>query len=324
MASILIIDDSAYTRNKVRATVKIDGHEVMEASDGLMGLKMAVTHRPDCILLDLIMPEMDGLKILRTLYEQGIKIPVIVITADIQLSIQKQCLSLGAAAFINKPPNERELLSAVREVLSTQKKASAIRKATERQMDVLREFINVGVGRAAASLNAMVKRQVILEVPYVKVLSPLQFKAETQDLTEKKLSSVKIGFYGPFSGTAALIIHPQSASRLAVVLSGDSAAASAPGSLYEETLREVGNIVLNAVLGSLGNILKHQISYSLPVCEESTIKNIFFTERIGNESVFLLVRTRFQIREIEVEGNIVLLFTVGTFDTLLSAIDEMQ
>ncbi len=324
MASILIIDDSAYTRNKVRDTVKIDGHTVLEASDGLMGLNMAVSNRPDCILLDLIMPEIDGLKILRTLYEQGIRIPVIVITADIQVSIQKQCLSLGAAAFINKPPNERELLKALREVLSTQGKGPAVRQATERHIDVLREFIHIGVGRAAAALNAMVKYNVVLEVPTIKVLSPFQFKEETQDLSDKKLASVKMGFYGPFSGTAALVVQPHSATRLTSVLSGESATVSDDGLVHKETLREVGNIVLNGVLGSLGNMLNHQISYSLPFCDVSTIKNIFFMEKIGNESVFLLVRTRFQIKEIEVDGNIILLFTVGTFDTLLSAIDDMQ
>lgn len=320
MASILIIDDSAFMRNKIRDTVKIDGHQVHEASDGFSGLKTAFIQKPDCIILDLIMPEMDGFKILKTLHDQGSRIPIIVVTADIQVSVQKQCLALGAAALINKPPQEKDLLNALREVLSTQRKGSAVRQATPRQMDTLKEFINIGVGRAASSLNEMLKFRVILDVPFVKVFSPLQFKKEMEDLGDRNLSAVKMGFYGPFSGSAALVIQPESASKLVKALSGVRTKEMNIG----ETLREIGNIVLNGVLGSLANVLKQHISYSLPEFAEVTIKHLFFSEKIGNDTIFLLVRTRFNIREIEVEGNIVLLFTVGAFDTLLDAIDETR
>lgn len=319
MASILIIDDSAFMRTRIREAVQKDGHTVMEASDGLTGLQMALTRGPDCIILDLIMPEMDGFRMLRTLHEKGSRIPVLVVTADIQISVQKQCMALGAAALLNKPPQEKELRAAVREVLSLQKKNTAARQPTPRQMDALKEFINIGVGRAAAALNELVRLRVVLEVPSIRILSPFQFKREMSDLGDRNMAAVKIGFYGPFSGSAALVISPASASKLVGVLAGK---ATGPGAVDQETLREVGNIVVNGVLGSLGNILRQQISYSLPAYAEVTIKNLFFSEKIGNETVFLLVRTRFAVQEIEVEGNIILLFTVGAFDTLLDAIDE--
>jgi chemotaxis protein CheC len=268
------------------------------------------------------MPQMDGFKILKKLHDEGSRIPVIVVTADIQVSVQKQCLALGAVALMNKPPQEKELLKTVREVLSIQKKGPATREATSVQMDALKELINIGVGKASASLNEMLKLRVNLDVPFVKVLSPLQFKHEMADLGDKNLSAVKMGFFGPFSGTGALVIAPQNGSRLVRALVG---ASSQGGRLVvEETMKEVGNIVLNGVLGSLANILKQHISYSLPVFTEVTIKKLFFSEKIGNDTVFLLVRTRFKIQEIEVEGSIILLFTVGAFDTLLSAIDEMN
>lgn len=115
MALILIIDDSLYMRGKIKDILKADGHEIIEASDGIKGLQMANTHSPDCILLDIIMPGMDGLKILKTLRGQGVIIPLIVVTADIQESTRKQCFELGATAFVNKPPKAEEL----RHTLST-------------------------------------------------------------------------------------------------------------------------------------------------------------------------------------------------------------
>lgn len=113
MAHILIIDDSAYMRGKIREILQMEGHEIQEAPDGIKGLQLATAARPDCILLDIIMPGMDGLKILETLRRQGMKIPMIIITADIQESTRRQSFELGATAVINKPPRAEELLATV-------------------------------------------------------------------------------------------------------------------------------------------------------------------------------------------------------------------
>lgn len=121
MASILVIDDSAYMRSKISAALKADSHSVTEASDGNKGLHLVYAHKPDCVILDLIMPEIDGLKILKVLHDEGSKIPVIVITADIQESVRRQSMEYGAAAFINKPPKEEELRTTVRKVLDRNK-----------------------------------------------------------------------------------------------------------------------------------------------------------------------------------------------------------
>ena len=122
MSSILVIEDSFHTRRSIRKILEREGYTVSEAEDGLKGLQLATTETPDCILLDLVIPDLDGLKILEGLRELKSGIPVIVITAHIQKAIRQRCLDLGAAAFINKPPNEDELTYAVRKVLGVNKK----------------------------------------------------------------------------------------------------------------------------------------------------------------------------------------------------------
>lgn len=123
MALILVIDDSLYMRGKICSILKLDGHTILEADNGLKGLQMASANSPDCILLDIIMPGMDGLKIIKSLKDQHLNIPMIVVTADIQESTRKQCMELGAAAVINKPPKEEELLSIINKVLALKKGA---------------------------------------------------------------------------------------------------------------------------------------------------------------------------------------------------------
>jgi CheY-like chemotaxis protein len=124
MARILIIEDSAQMRALIRDILEADGHSVLEAKEGLKGLQMAATQPPACILLDLILPDMDGLTVLRLLGQQGSQIPVIVISAHSRDVIRAQCLSNGAAAFIGKPPIESELRHTVATVLGSGNKSS--------------------------------------------------------------------------------------------------------------------------------------------------------------------------------------------------------
>ncbi|MHB8882215.1 MAG: response regulator [Thermodesulfovibrionales bacterium] len=113
MASVLIIDDSMFMRNKLSAVLKTRSYEIVEAEDGIKGLQAARKQHFDVILLDIIMPGTDGLKILRLMKEQLPQTPVIIVTADIQESVYRQCMELGATAVIHKVPKEEELLQAI-------------------------------------------------------------------------------------------------------------------------------------------------------------------------------------------------------------------
>ena len=118
MARILIVEDSGYQRMKIRNALQAEGHETMEAEDGQIGLELVDAHPFDCMLLDLIMPNTDGLEVLQALREREAKIPVIVLTADIQETTREQCFELGAVGFINKPVKADELRSTVAKALN--------------------------------------------------------------------------------------------------------------------------------------------------------------------------------------------------------------
>jgi len=70
------------------------------------------------MLLDLLMPEMEGREVLQAMRDRGYKIPVIVITADIQASTRSECMELGALAVIHKMPNSDELIGWIKKALS--------------------------------------------------------------------------------------------------------------------------------------------------------------------------------------------------------------
>ena|SRR6476646_168811 len=111
MALILIVEDAWFTRRLISKTLQAVGHTTIEASCGQEGLEKVLSHAPDCMLLDLLMPDMDGRDVLQRLRDQNSHVPTIVLTADIQASSRQQCLDLGAIAVLGKPPDPQELAS---------------------------------------------------------------------------------------------------------------------------------------------------------------------------------------------------------------------
>ncbi|MDM8541985.1 response regulator [Desulfococcaceae bacterium HSG9] len=121
MAEILIIDDSWLTRYSLTNMLKPSGYNITEAVNGKDGIEKIIKFKPDCILLDLLMPEIDGFGVLKALNEKNIKCPVIVISADIQETSREKCLQLGVFDFANKPPKDNELIRSVAKALEQNK-----------------------------------------------------------------------------------------------------------------------------------------------------------------------------------------------------------
>jgi len=119
MSLVLIIDDAAFSRRMIRKFLQVDGYEILEASNGREGLDIVHSHQPNCVLADLLMPDMNGFEFLQALQDEGLKIPTIIISADIQEGARNQSYNLGAVNFINKPPKEQELRQVVQQAINT-------------------------------------------------------------------------------------------------------------------------------------------------------------------------------------------------------------
>lgn len=109
MAKVLIVDDSFITRRHVRELLAADGHEVEEAAGGEEANQRLAQEKYDAMVLDLLMPGMTGQELLKTLRDKGLSMPILVLTADIQRTTRQECLELGAAEVVNKPPDPDEL-----------------------------------------------------------------------------------------------------------------------------------------------------------------------------------------------------------------------
>ena len=194
-------------------------------------------------------------------------------------------------------------------------------RCTSEQIDALKEMISIGVGKGANVLGTMLDSHIRLGVPSLKLLSPDEFGEEIKEYGDESLSSVNLPFRGNFSGIAELIFPSESASRFIAVFTREEGEDTDIDSIRAGTLSEVGNIVLNAVMGTISNLLGSKLTYSIPSYSEGSFDTLLPLHTMMPDATVLLARTHFDVGNLEIEGNIILFFEVGSFDKLLSAID---
>lgn len=318
MATILIVDDSSFHRTLVRKILHDAGYATMEAGNGEEALARVAERRPDCVLADLIMPEMRGTAMIEILSRQAPDLPVVVLTADIQEVMRKHCLELGARAVLHKPVKPGDLISCIQEILAT-RPASEV-NINPRMMDGLAELMNIGVGRAASMLNQMLGSPIALSVPSIRILRASDLPAALGRGGDEVLSFVRLAFGGPIQGTAALVFPPDSAVKLVSALTGEAPDTPDLDAVRAGTLSEIGNIVINGVMGSLGNVLHVPLSYGLPSYLDASIDHLF-DPRTANP-VVLLAQTCFTVEDRQVSGTVLVVFEVLAFDALLKALAE--
>lgn len=116
-ANVLVVDDSSLARRMLRRILEELGYDVEEATDGASALERYFLKRPDIVMLDMVMTGMYGLEVIAKMRELNPDVRVIVASADIQTSTRDKAREAGAAAFINKPVNAKELASVLAAVI---------------------------------------------------------------------------------------------------------------------------------------------------------------------------------------------------------------
>ncbi len=115
-STVLIVEDDANTVDLVRIYLGRDVHKVLTAADGLEGLNLAKKVHPDLVVLDLMLPGLDGMEVCRILREES-EVPIVMLTARVEEEDRLAGLDLGADDYITKPFSPRELAARVRAVL---------------------------------------------------------------------------------------------------------------------------------------------------------------------------------------------------------------
>lgn len=192
----------------------------------------------------------------------------------------------------------------------------------EKQIDALRELINIGMGNTSGTLNELLDSHIKLNVPSLTVLSPSSPETEKiiKDLPHKKIIMTSLDFINSFSGKASLTFSPESADNLVALLTGESAEDKNFTKTRRETLTEVGNIVLNSIMGTISNILKENLEYRIPEYSETKGSALISSDFISSGHDILMAITSFQAEKHDIKGDIIIIFEPGAIKVLLEAI----
>lgn len=113
MAKILVVDDAEFLRVRISKMLSSEGHEIIEAENGLKAVETYKSARPDLVLMDITMPEMDGLAALREIRSYDSAAKVVMLTALGQESVVLEAIKAGARDFVVKPFEKERVLGAV-------------------------------------------------------------------------------------------------------------------------------------------------------------------------------------------------------------------
>ena len=197
---------------------------------------------------------------------------------------------------------------------------------TQVQQDALIELLNIGFGRAAASLSQLTGHRVVLEVPEVSVHPISDLSSALRVVVADQIASVHQIFSGPVAGDALLILDHKAAGLLKELLTDEPALPLKFDASGREVLTEVGNILLNACLGTFGNVLKVQVTFSVPHLNLETLNEVLQSLLINREGLryALVVHAGFRVRDTELTGYLVIVLSVASLDRLIRSVEDWE
>jgi chemotaxis protein CheC len=194
------------------------------------------------------------------------------------------------------------------------------------QHDALVELLNIGFGRAGASLSKLTQQRVLLEVPNVAIHPITHLNQSLGKLVDERVASVHQVFSGPVAGDALLLLDPIAAATLTELLTDVPPLSMDLDPSSREVFTEVGNIVLNACIGTFGNMLEVPVSFSVPDVDVTNVHTVI-DRMLESGDAFryaLVITAGFRLRESAVTGYVVIVLTVQSLKRLLDALDRWQ
>lgn len=190
------------------------------------------------------------------------------------------------------------------------------------QTDALVEIFNISIGRAAAALSSMVNEEITLAVPSVEFMPIRDAGRKLYGGAAKPICGVTQVFEGPFK-TEAILMFPQDRSlEIVRMMLGESYSVDELSELEQEAMGEIGNILLNACIGSIANITGSQFDSTLPEVRLGGGDDLLRVQEKGETDSVLLVYIDFNIAARTLQGYMAFLMDVPSIHGLIESVDR--
>ena len=194
---------------------------------------------------------------------------------------------------------------------------------TDEQLGALERIVKIGTEKAASTLSGMLDSHVEMKAPFIVVFNPERPGEDMEDLQSSIIASVQRNFHGSFSGSSLLVFPPESAVKLVAALTDEKPGSDGFDAVMADTLSEVGNILINSLMGSINNVLSAHIDYSPPKFMKGRFADLLKPPGSNQYERFLLIRINFEVHDPKVKGDIVVIFELDSAGDLFTAIDNL-
>ncbi|MBF0502694.1 MAG: hypothetical protein HQM09_21350 [Candidatus Riflebacteria bacterium] len=190
---------------------------------------------------------------------------------------------------------------------------------SQMERDAITEILNLGMGAAAGTLSEVLGEEVIVNIPSIEFTSKKDMPGKLGGSSNRQLAAISETFEGPFYGESLLIFSEESGVELVSCLLKTPLAIKRLSELEEEALLEVGNMVLNACLGGIANVLLTEISATIPRVIKGTCGDIFQDLRaaIVPEDLVMLLNVSFELQTKKITGYV-------TFILGITAVEDFR
>ena len=183
------------------------------------------------------------------------------------------------------------------------------------QLDALAEIFNHGVGQAALALSELAGEEVQLSSPRVEEMSRSEIADKLNQQGADRICAVRQGFSGDINTEALLMFPVDQSLQLVQLMVGDDFPLAQLSEMEQESLAEIGNILLNSVVSSVADMLSIEFEGSLPYVELGKVLEVLHTNE-SLEDLILSLQINFKIASRQIQGYLVFLLGVASSDML--------
>ena len=188
-------------------------------------------------------------------------------------------------------------------------------KLTAVQLDALAEIFNHGVGQAGLALSELAGEEVQLSAPQVEELSRRQITEKLNEQGANRICAVRQGFSGAINTEALLMFPVDQSLQLVQLMVGDDFPLAQLSEMEQESLAEIGNILLNSVVSSVADMLNIEFEGTLPQVELGQVADVLHASE-SLEDLILSLQINFKIASRQIQGYLVFLLDVASSDML--------
>lgn len=193
---------------------------------------------------------------------------------------------------------------------------------TELQMDALVEIFNMGVGSAANAMSGIVNEEVSMSVPTITFQNRNEAALTLSNQESRSICGVSQHFQGAFNTDAILMFPEEKSLEIVRLMVGESVSNEELTEMEQEAMSEIGNIILNACVGTLANIFERELQGSLPSYHVGSSNEILSVNDTSSGDLVMMLHIDFSLERHDIRGYVAFLLDMSAMLDLRQHIDQ--